>query len=163
DRRARAALAGFPDAILLPRVHLCSPPWWDEAHPDELIVWDGGRREHDFLHGYRQRTCASWSSRPWRRAAAADLPQLLRHARAQDYGANIAGIVVAGGNTEEWFQVGTMEGLLPDYSAPAREAFRAWLGERGLEGGALAARWGAGAAEAAALVPPPERRRGPGR
>jgi hypothetical protein len=157
DRRARASLEAFPDAVLLPRVHLCSPPWWDAAHPRELVVWDGDVREHDFLHGYRKRTCASWSSRAWRSAAASNLEALLVHARKADWGKNVGGVVVAGGNTEEWFQVGTMEGLLPDYSEPALEAFAGWLDRRGLGPEARAARWGA--ATGSALLPPPARRR----
>jgi hypothetical protein len=145
--------------MLLLRVHLCSPPWWDARHPDDLLVWDGDRREHDFLHGYRKRTVASWSSRAWRRTAEANLAALLEHARSRPWGRNVAGVLVAAGNTEEWFQVGTMEGLLPDYSTPARDAFRDWLGRKGWSASALAARWGIEASSATAVAPPPARRR----
>jgi hypothetical protein len=159
DRRARSALSGFGDAMLLLRVHLCSPPWWDALHPGELVVWDGNRREQVFLHGYRKATCASWSSRPWRAAASENLRQLLLHARAQDWGSNVGGVLVAAGNTEEWFQIGTMEGYLPDYSDPARDAFRSWLAGRDAGDRPLAARWGIAATPADAEVPPPEKRR----
>ena len=63
DARARAILEGNPHAIILPRVHLCSPPWWDELHPEELVVWDEEHRERPFFRGYTKQTCASWSSR----------------------------------------------------------------------------------------------------
>jgi hypothetical protein len=145
--------------MLLLRVHLCSPPWWDRKHPGELVVWDEDRREHDFLHGYTKRTCASWSSRPWRDAAASNLRRLVEHARSEPWGASVGGVLVASGNTEEWFQIGTMEGFLPDYSAPAVSAFRRWLESRGFTTSSLSARWGFDVAPEAAQVPPPERRR----
>jgi hypothetical protein len=159
DRRAAQALAGFPDAMLLLRVHLCSPPWWDRAHPSELVVWDEDVRELACLHGYLKRTCASWSSRAWRAAAAANLRHLLEHARRASFGANVGGVLVASGNTEEWFQIGTMEGRLPDYSRPAALAFQRWLDGKGLDAGRLRERWGVDLGPEGPRVPPPDRRR----
>ena len=83
DRRARAALAGFPEAMLLLRVHLCSPPWWDEAHRGELVVWDGDRTATTTSStATGSGPCASWSSRAWRERPRAE-PRDAARARAR--------------------------------------------------------------------------------
>ncbi len=161
DRRARAALAGAPDACLIPRVHLCSPPWWDAEHPQELVTFADRRPEDPFLHGYSKSTCVSWSSRAWRAAAAENLRHFARHVARQDYGENVGGILVASGNTEEWFQVGTMEGWLPDYSEPARVAFADWALSRYPGPNALAERWGVPVDPDRIEIPPKQLRRRP--
>ena len=98
DASVRRILEACPDAMIFPRVNLSMPLWWIESHPDCL---DGtGERE-------------SLYSDAWREEAARMLRELIRHVRASDYGAHIAGYHLAGGNTEEWFHFDMNGGISP--------------------------------------------------
>jgi hypothetical protein len=127
DERCRRTLAAAPDAWLLPRVHVCSPPWWDAAHPAELAGFEDGGKFLASEEGYLKRGAASFSSHEWREQAAASLGALVAHAAAAEYASAVAGIVVCGGRTEEWFQLGSIQDVLTDGGPPFREAFRSAL------------------------------------
>jgi beta-galactosidase len=160
DARRRRILDANPDAILLPRVHLCSPPWWDRAHPDELCGFERTPGESGWEDGYLKPGAASFSSRAWRRFAADNLRAFVEHAVATDDAGSIVGLVVCGGRTEEWFHLGSVADVLCDDGPAATDAFRAWLKERPAaeRARALAA---LGAASIDAARPPTfERRRG---
>ena len=45
DARIRSVLKANPGALLIPRTGVTWPPaWWKEAHPDELMLFDDGKR-----------------------------------------------------------------------------------------------------------------------
>jgi len=133
DRRVGRILRQIPDAILVVRVYVGSPPWWDALHRAELMRFEDGGRSRTFLSGPLKRTVPSFSSRRWRGDAASSLARLVRHIRSSPYGGRVIGFQLMGGETEEWFYHGTYEGYLSDYSAPHERAFRAWQKERARE------------------------------
>lgn len=126
DRRVRMILTAHSDAILLPRVYIGSPPWWDVAHPEELVRYADGSCTRPFFSGALKGTVPSFSSAAWRSFARDSLARLIRHVEASDYGHRVIGYQLMGGETEEWFYHGTYEGFLSDYSDVHQAAFRAW-------------------------------------
>jgi len=126
DRRASRILAARPDAWLLPRVYVGSPPWWDALHPRELIRYPDGSCTRRFRSGTLKSTVPSFSSEAWRRFARESLHRFVEHVLGSPYGDRVIGFQLMGGETEEWFYHGTYEGYLSDYSDPHRRAFRSW-------------------------------------
>ena len=127
DARCRKILSASPSALLLPRVHVCSPPWWDAAHPGELVRFEDGGAFIAKEEGYLKKVAASFSSRVWRDFAADNLRALVAHALASDYAHAIVGMVVCGGRTEEWFHLGSVQDVLCDGGETGRAAFTAAL------------------------------------
>jgi len=153
--RMRLVLRAAPRAKVLPRVAVGSPPWWDKAHPDQLVCGgDGSVYAPDPpLHWppglLRQRpgepeaagrvpapqkmTAASFSSRAWRADAGAALERFLATAE-EEFGDRIIGYHLCSGAWYAWCCWGTMENVYPDTSPPQQEAFRQWLKRRGWAG-----------------------------
>lgn len=73
---------------------------------------------------------ASVSHRGYRAATAAHLEELCRHL-TKAFPDHFAGVHPCGQNTGEWFYEGSWERPLSGYDPATREAFRAWLKERG--------------------------------
>ncbi len=159
DRRILAILRSHPDVLLLPRIYLCSPPWWDVAHPGELVVYDDGTTQKPLLHGAAKDQVPSWCSPVWREAAAANLARFVRRLETGPFAERIAGYMVNSENTEEWFPWGLMEGWLSDYNPAARARFRSWLADRYGSDAALRRAWGRDLAIEEAEIPPGCRRR----
>ncbi len=130
DRRARRILRQHPDAVLLPRVYVGSPPWWDAMHRDELVRYSDGSATRWFFSGALKGSVPSFSSRAWRDYRRDSLARFVQHVQSSDYGGRVIGYQLMGGETEEWFYHGTYEGYWSDYSAPHGEAFRAWRRRR---------------------------------
>jgi len=123
-----------PDALILLRVHLDAPSWWQRRYPDECNRLADGT-------ALRQ----SFASRVWLAEAAEVLRAIIRHIEDGPFGEHVFGYHVAAGQTEEWVYHGANEGRLPDYSRPMREAWHRWLQVRyGSPGEAARAHAGAG-------------------
>src|SRR5262249_9802982 len=75
----------------------------------------------------RKETAASFASPVWRRDAGDALRRLVRHVEESEFADRVVGYHVTAAHTEEWFYLGTQEGYLFDYSAPAARAFREYL------------------------------------
>jgi len=58
DNKMQLILEANPDAYVFPRVYMCSPPWWDEQHPDQLVKWDDGTIERTIG---RKKRFPSWA------------------------------------------------------------------------------------------------------
>ena len=129
-------VAANPNALVVPRVSADAPDWMLERDPSMRMVFD---------KGYAVRM-SSVSARPYREAACAEVERLARHLRAK-FPRNFAGLHVAGQNSAEWFYMMSQSGELSGYDVHTRDAFRAWLAERGEEDAATA------------QVPSPEERR----
>ncbi|MCP4644586.1 MAG: hypothetical protein GY851_29350 [bacterium] len=129
DERAHMVLDNDPDAWFFPRLFLGTPPWWAEAHPDDLVTFDPGTGapEPFVLRGKR---VASWASEQWRTDTATALRRFIRHVEASDYGHRVIGYHLASGTTEEWMQWGSNEDQWTDYCPANAGRFRAWLRER---------------------------------
>lgn len=138
-----------PRALLLPRFGLEPPPWWAQAHADQMMTWEDGSR----------RANAVPSSPIYLREAAERLEALVRHLE-QKYGAHMAGYHPCGQNTGEWFYEETWGGLLNGYAPADRVAWRAWLRARYGVDPVLREAWGDPAASIdLADVPSPADRR----
>lgn len=126
DERARLLLSNDPDAYFFPRAYLGTPPWWAEAHPDDLVQSspaEGGPRVFS-LHGNK---VASWASERWREDTAEALRRFIRHVEQSPYADRVIGYHLASGTTEEWMQWGSNENEWADYCPVNAARFRKWL------------------------------------
>lgn len=146
DSCARDILEADPDALILPRIYLQAPPWWREAHPEELMVLDHGGTT--FQEPYKRgivtegRTYESIASTRWREDGAEALRTIIRHIHASPWGDRIFGYQFSGLATEEWYHYTVnQDANMGDYSEPMRQAFARWLEDRYGSAEALAAAW----------------------
>jgi beta-galactosidase len=132
DKKMQLILEAHPNAYVFPRVYLCSPPWWDDLHPDQLVKWDDGSTERPIG---RKKTFPSWASAEYRQASSNNLRHFIEHVTKQWYADRVIGYHIASGMWEEWFywsSTGASDGLsdLEDYSEPMLQAFHKWLGSK---------------------------------
>lgn len=105
------------DAKIIVRIHLDPPLWWEERNPSELSRLPSG----DSLR-------VSYSSEKWRLDAGKAMQALLTWIKNSPYNANLIGIHVAGGMTEEWFF--HYKEHFYDRSIARDNHFRKWLKNR---------------------------------
>lgn len=86
-------LSTCPDALIIPRVNMALPSWWELEHPEECN--DEGTR------GSHPRSC--FSSSKWRQDTEVLLREFIAHVENSPFREHIIGYQLAGGNTEEWF------------------------------------------------------------
>lgn len=156
DEKMRMILEANPDAYVFPRVYMCSPPWWDAQHPDQLVVWEDGTTDRTIG---RKKQFPSWASEEYRQASAENLRRFIEHVRKQPYGSRVIGYHIASGMWEEWFywsSTGSSDGCsdLVDYSAPMLQAFRKWLARKYQTDRSLQEAWNDSAATLAAVRMP---------
>ncbi|MCE0498525.1 MAG: beta-galactosidase [Methylacidiphilales bacterium] len=145
-------LAANPNALIIPRVTVWPPKWWIQAHPDDIMVWDGYDPANDTNPG-------NAASPLYRHDAAEALTALITHCE-EKYGSHIAGYHVAGQSSAEWFYCGTWAKPLNGYAKADLIAWQKWLQARYSSDEALQAAWHQpGATLASAQVPTPEARR----
>lgn len=143
DQKMKVILDANPSAYVFPRVYMCSPPWWDEQHPDQLVKWDDGTTERKIG---RKNRFPSWASEEYRLASANNLRRFIEHVRNQWYADRVIGYHIASGMWEEWFywsSTGSSDGLsdLEDYSDPMVSGFQKWLGRKYASEDALQKAW----------------------
>jgi hypothetical protein len=126
----------YPAAFFLPRLHLNTPGWWKDAHPEELIQYGLPTRDehYDVVRkgelpqtegGFYYRANAelreaSFASKVWRNDTANMLNAFLAHMEESPLVSRVIGYHPTTGRTSEWNYFG--EGFLPDYSEPMRKA-----------------------------------------
>lgn len=115
DEACAQVLRANPRALLLPRMGMDPPPWWQKAHPDDVMQWEDGRRD-----------AAVVASPVYRREAAARLAALVTHLE-QSFGDHVAGYHPCGQNTGEWFYHDTWKRPLNGYAPADLAAWRVWL------------------------------------
>lgn len=116
DRSFDLALQANPNALLIPRIGCSWPPeWWVKEHPEEMMLYDDGKRQTASVH-----------SRVWRRDTAAGLTAAIRYLEKK-YGDHILGYHPSGQHTGEWFFDRAWEGRLSGFEEPARAAFRDYV------------------------------------
>ena len=120
DRQCQTVLDANPSALLLPRVGMRAPRWWQEAHPDDVMVWDAPGQEHNDV---------VVASEDYRRDAASRLAALIVHLEDK-FGPHMAGYHPCGQNTGEWFYQETWKPALNGYSKCSARAWRRWLAAR---------------------------------
>lgn len=101
-------------AKVIMRVHLDAPQWWQRLYPTEVSLQPSGEPLR-----------VSFSSEQWRNDAGHTLRALLDWIRQSEFNANLVGIHVAGGGTEEWFY--HYSDRFYDESAARKKHFNAWL------------------------------------
>lgn len=119
DSMCEQVLRANPNALLLPRMGMNPPPWWREAHPDDVMQWEDGRRDHMVV-----------ASPQYRRDAAERLAALVTHLE-EKFGDHVAGYHPCGQNTGEWFYEDTWRRPLSGYAPADAAAWKAWLKKRG--------------------------------
>ncbi len=123
DTRLAALLQCDPEAQVLLRVDLDSPPWWEEQHPESLVPTP--KTVPDLL-AERKLAHASWFAPGWQEAAKQALQSLVRHVEQARYRERIIGYELdsgRGGRWVPWHQSAECQ----ETSAAAQAAFRAWL------------------------------------
>jgi hypothetical protein len=150
DVQCQTVLDANPRALLLPRIGMDPPPWWREAHPQDMMAWDRGPQEY---------TGAVVASPQYRRDAAERLAALVAHLE-EKFGDRIAGYHPCGQNTGEWFYADTWRPGLNGYAEADLRAWRGWLQERYRDDASLrAARRDPQVTLQSAVVPSPAMRR----
>lgn len=120
DDLCRQIIAVNPKVLLVPRVSGYAPDWWLKLHPEALMIYDTNQPGK----------FAAVSHRAYRAVTAAHLEELCRHL-TKAFPDHFAGVHPCGQNTGEWFYEGSWERPLSGYDPATREAFRAWLKDRG--------------------------------
>lgn len=126
-------LERYPGAYFLPRLHLNTPDWWKEAHPDQMIKYARPLREKRYKirdltmtdggHSFdlnKELWEASFASKLWREDTGRMLQDYLRHVQNSPLRSRMIGYHFTTGRTAEWNCFGPA--LLPDTSPPMREA-----------------------------------------
>jgi hypothetical protein len=116
DKQIDDTLKANPDGLLLLRVGVTWPyQWWLDKHPEELTLYDDGKRQTTSVH-----------SPIWRADAARCLELFVAHLEAK-YGDHIFGYMPTGHNTGEWFYDRSWDGRLGGFEIPARDGFQRYL------------------------------------
>jgi hypothetical protein len=150
DHMIERILRHAPSALLFPRILLQTPPWWDEANPDEVIRYRSGQNyvENETLAdvGFHYGTQlpiyskfnngglskrikqASYYSQKWRNDVAKAMKDLGQHVQEQVWKNNFLGIFFGAGTCGEWGNFSEKANQnWEDMSKPALNTFRNWL------------------------------------
>ena len=147
DAACGRVLTANPRALLIPRIGMDPPKWWCEAHPDDVMQWEDGRREKGVPASPR-----------YRRDAAEQLALFVAHLE-EKFGDHVAGYHPVGQNTGEWFFQDSWKHPLSGYSPADLVAWRLWLKQRYNTDQALRKAWNdAGISLDGVAVPTPAAR-----
>jgi hypothetical protein len=138
DKYILDVLAANPGAkinLVLPMASWC-PAWWKTDHPDELTIFDNGKRA----------SAPSLFSALWRRDASLIIENVVRHVQSAPYRERVICYTLGEGAESQWLswwnggdvRAPDSQG---DYSAPALAAFRVWLRARYGDDAALQNAW----------------------
>lgn len=147
-------LAAAPDAYILLRVGLHPPMSWIEAHPEELVTYNGGRHlpVHLSSESYNTQLPGMYSlcSARWREDGGRALEEFIDQVQALPCGPRVIGYFLAAGGTSEWYypqnSVNREKHLHADFSAAFRLEFGKILREKYGTEAALRAAWNTEAA-----------------
>lgn len=137
-KQIRGVLDLCPPAAVVLRWHVNAPPWWQEAHPEELTRYANGGFETPertqpvriLQDDLRRTKRASLASELWYEDARARTVELMQELSETQEGSALAGIHVACGVYGEWHYWGFMRNE-PDVSVPMQKRFAAWRKARG--------------------------------
>ncbi len=130
DAILNTAIKSNPNVLLIPRIGVYAPDWWNKQHPDELMKWEKGNHPQ----------IASPASTVFLQEASVRMKLLIEHLEST-FGDRIAGYHPNGQNTGEWFYMDSWEPDLNGYSRCDRDAFRKWLQNKYKTDAALQKAW----------------------
>ncbi len=143
DDRLGNLLLRQPDALVMLRVYVGSPGWWDAENRDQLVKFGDGSTSAPPTVPGRKHTYASWASERWRKDATAALIRLIQHIEDLPAGRTVVGYLLCSGEWGNWQYPAATRDLFSDYSTPQHEAYRKWLRERYGDLGSLRVAWSA--------------------
>lgn len=167
-KQIRGILDACPDAAVMLRLQVNSPPWWNQAHPEECVEWANGPLEHPQGWGIPswvpmefdlQRVPRhSLASRRWLDECGAKTREFCRALAATPEGEALFCVQAAAGVYGEWHYYGFIDNE-PDTGPAMTSHFREWLRAKYLTDQALETAWNdPGASLARATVPGVEER-----
>ena len=147
-RQIRGVLAVCPDAAIMIRLHVNSPPWWNQQNPDELVRYaDGPVADIQPwgmvrpLEGDLERTPRhSLASLKWRRDSGAVVAQLCHELARTPEGNHLVSLQLAAGVFHEWHYYGFIDHE-PDTGVAMTAYFRRWLQAKYPDDAALRTAW----------------------
>lgn len=119
DETIKTILESDPLGYLIPHVNCNSPYWWNEAHKEELTIYDDGK--------YDDQALASYASLIWIEEVKEALSRYVRHTLDSDYGEHMIGYHPGAGFTGEWNKHRGQDGFYWDFSKPMINSFTQWL------------------------------------
>jgi len=158
DDRIRSILAARPKARLVADIVSCSPAWWDERHPEDLVVWHDGATDRPLGHGCLKTRVPCLASQRWREAMGRNVARLVEHIESSPHRDRVVAYRIRFGARGSWIHFGTLEGYVFDYNPQVTARFRSWLARRYPDDAALATAWGRPVRLDAVLPPGPEER-----
>ena len=100
ESSVKKILDACPDALIIPRVNMSMPLWWENENPDHVNILPDGTVKRE-----------SFYSQKWLADAGENLKKFILYAETSPAAPHIAGYQLAGGNTEEWFHFDLNGGL----------------------------------------------------
>ena len=150
DHMIERILRRAPGALVCPRILLQTPPWWDEANPDEVVRFRSGKNYLENKKpaevGFHYKTQLpiyskfnngglaprikqpSYYSQKWRSDIAKAMKDLAKHIEEKIWRNNFLGVFFGAGTCGEWGNFSEKANQdWEDLSEPALKAFRTWL------------------------------------
>jgi len=165
-RQIRGLLDVCPDAAVMFRLHVNSPPWWNDLHPDQCVRFADVEVKHLYINPVLSQLIEDLNPRPrhsiaskqWLDQCGEKLAEFCRLLGETPEGNAVFGIQVAAGVFGEWHYYAFVKHE-PDTSPAMTARFRSWLRERYGDDRALQTAWNdLNATLAAATVPNVEER-----
>lgn len=135
-KQIRGILDAYPEAAVMLRLQVNSPPWWNQAHPEECVQWANGPLEDPPRWGLpslvpmefdlRRVPRHSLASQRWLDECGAKTRDFCRALAATPEGEALFCVQVAAGVYGEWHYYGFIDNE-PDTGPAMTSRFREWL------------------------------------
>ncbi|MGD0223100.1 MAG: beta-galactosidase [Terriglobia bacterium] len=135
-KQIRGILDAYPEAAVMLRLQVNSPPWWNQAHPEECVQWANGPLEDPPRWGLpslvpmefdlRRVPRHSLASQRWLDECGAKTRDFCRALAATPEGESLFCVQVAAGVYGEWHYYGFIDNE-PDTGPAMTSRFREWL------------------------------------
>ena len=118
-----------PNVLIMPKINMFLPQWWEAEHPEEMQRFaDGGTRGRFSGESAAARNqVVSLASDAWYADMTRCLERYIDYVESR-YGDSVAGYMICGGITHEWGILGSFDFV--DYSQPMHRYWRDWVKAR---------------------------------
>jgi hypothetical protein len=135
-RQIRGVLAAAPGAAVMLRLHVNSPPWWNEANPDELVQYANAPLHEEPAFGFRvfldddlkRMPRHSMASKKWLREAGEMTALFCRQLAGTAEGRAVFALQLSAGVYGEWHYYG-FQANEPDTGPAMTARFREFTGD----------------------------------